>query len=303
MPIRALDRRRLLHALGLGGAALACGRASAAVEGAAGAPITQGYASSRVGQVYYRMIRPAPGQQGLKTPLLCLHAGPGSSRNYLDLMPRMATDRWVIAADTPGYGLSQRPATPSTIADFAQAASAVVDALGLGRIDVLGNHTSTATALELARMRPGLVRRIVLNSALMYTPQERAERKAAQIANATRDLSAAVDTIPARWRAFRQATAHQSEEQSWGRFWEVYRDPTHQDWGFVASYDYDFAATLAQTRAPVLILNPQDVLHDITARAAGKGPDVRIAELPWPGGTFDLHVDAVTQVIRAFLDT
>jgi pimeloyl-ACP methyl ester carboxylesterase len=234
--------------------------------------------------------------------LLCLHASPSSSLTYSDFLPLIGTDRWAIAADTPGYGLSDRPSAPSTIADFAAAMGDLVDGLGVKKIDVLGNHTSTSTALELARQRPGLVRRIVLNSALMYTPEDRARLTAKAAEKAPLSLDAAAARLPETWQSFRKFRPDMSEDSAWEMFWEMNRDPAHADWGYAASYDYDFAATLRQLRQPILILNPKDVLFEFTSRARNVVPNARVVDVPWSGGTFNVHAGEVARLARDFLD-
>nr|WP_281397098.1 alpha/beta fold hydrolase [Sphingobium boeckii] len=259
-----------------------------------------GYQPCRFGQVHYRFAQPQKASG--KLPFLCLHASPGSSRGYMDFLPMMGTDRLAIAADTPGYGLSDRPPAPSTIGDFAAAMGDLVDAMGLKRIDLLGNHTSSATALELARQRPRLVRKIILNSALMFTPEDLVKMKAGVANVAASDLEAAAARIPENWKAFRKFRPDMNEERAWLLFWEMNRDPMHLDWGYAASFDYDFAKTLVQITQPILILNPNDVLFAITSRARAVVPNGRVLDLPWTGGTFGVHAAEVAALARDFLD-
>ena len=70
----------------------------------------------------------------------------------------MATDRVVIAIDTPGYGDSARAAdTMPSIADYAKSASIALTELGCSqngqKIDLLGYHTGSLIAAELAIMQ------------------------------------------------------------------------------------------------------------------------------------------------------
>ncbi len=296
----AFDRRKVLQGAVLAGAVLAKPALAAHVQAARPVkPLRNGFQPCRFGQVHYRYSQPDTDSRHL--PFLCMHGSPGSGLFYGDFLPLIGSDRLAIAADAPGYGLSDRPQTPSTIEDFAGAMSDLVDGLGLKRIDLLGNHTSSATALELVRQRPGLVRRIVLNSAMMYTPEDLVKMRAGVANVAAASLDAAADRIPAQWRLFRKARADVSEERAWRLFWDTNRDPTHLDWGYKASFDYDFPAALAQTRQPMLILNARDVLFEITARARGKF-NGEVRDLPWSGGTFGVHAAEIAQLIRGFLD-
>lgn len=303
MTAPSLNRRQLVLGVAAAGFALATDAvaAPARVLAPSGTKVLlDGFQPCRFGQVHYRYVQPAAATG--KLPLLCLHASPSSSLTYSDFLPLIGTDRLAIAADTPGYGLSDRPPTRSTIADFAAAMGDLIDAMGHKKIDVLGNHTSTATALELARQRPGLVRKIVLNSAMMYTPEDRVRMRAGVANVAAADMEAAAARLPENWRNFRKFRPDMTEDQAWQMFWEMNRDPTHSDWGYTASFDYDFAKTLVQLKQPILILNPKDVLFDITSRARNVLPNARVLDVPWSGGTFNIHAAEVATLVRDFLD-
>jgi pimeloyl-ACP methyl ester carboxylesterase len=299
----SLNRRQLTLGLTASGLALACeaiARPLPAAPRRAVPTVLRGLQPCRFGQVHYRFIQPATASE--KVPLLCLHASPGSSLVYADFLPAIGTDRTVFAADTPGYGLSDRPTAPSTIADFAGAMGDLIAALGLKQVDVLGNHTSSATAVELARQQPGVVRRIVLHSALMFTGQDRAAYRAKLPDIVPPDHDTAAKRLPDLWQKFAKMRAEQGDERAWARFWEMNRDPVHIGWGYAASFEYDFAKTLVQLAQPTLILNPRDELFAITARANGVMRNGRVLDLPWTGGTFGVHVAEVATLVRDFLD-
>ena len=134
-------------------------------------PIRRHYVDSRWGQIHLHMA----GQQGAgKRPLLCFHLSPGSGRMYLPFLAAMGDDRLAIAADTPGYGGSNRPpAPPAAVADYAAALGDILDALDLRDIDLMGAHTGSRLAVELAHQRPDRIHRLILFGAAVYTPQGR----------------------------------------------------------------------------------------------------------------------------------
>ena len=45
----------------------------------------------------------------------------------------------------------------------------LIDDLGFKRVDVMGYHTGSQTAMEIARQRPDLVQDVVMVSAPLYT--------------------------------------------------------------------------------------------------------------------------------------
>ncbi|MEP6444067.1 MAG: hypothetical protein ABJ034_04180, partial [Hyphomicrobiales bacterium] len=150
--------------------------------------------------------------------------------------------------------------------------------------------------------RPDLVRKIVLNSALLFTPEELADIRADVARSQASSLEAAADQVPERWRRFRKYRSDLSEEQAWLFFWETNRDPMHQSWGYAAAFDYNFAEALAQTNHPMLILNPDDVLFPMTKRARDLVRNGKVVNLPWKMGTFGTHSAKVATLIRDFLE-
>lgn len=261
----------------------------------------QGFARGRFGEIHYLTAEPA--RPTGKLPLLTLHASPGSARYNESFIALMGADRRVVAPDTPGYGISDRPPTPPTIEDFAAAMGDLVDALGLKRVDLLGSHTGSATAVELMRQRPGLVRKLVLNSALMYTDKDRADFRANYNTRKVADLDAAVAQFPERWAQFKASRADLSADEAWLLFWENNRNPAHASWGYDASFAYDFAKTFVTLKEPVLVLNPRDVLFEMTARARDLRSNIRVVDLPWAGGVFGTHGPETARIIRDFLDS
>jgi 2-hydroxymuconate-semialdehyde hydrolase len=103
---------------------------------------------------------------GAPPPVLLLHgSGPGVSAaaNWRTVIPALGAGRRVIAPDQLGFG---RTATgePRTYgrAAWTDHALALLDALGVGTVDVVGNSMGGAIALSMAAARPAAVRRIVL---------------------------------------------------------------------------------------------------------------------------------------------
>ncbi|MDX2698825.1 alpha/beta fold hydrolase [Streptomyces ipomoeae] len=77
------------------------------------------------------------------------------------LLERLAVDRTVIVVDNRGIGLSDG-ATPNTVVAMAEGIAEFAASLGLISVDVLGFSLGGYVAQALARIRPNLVRRLVL---------------------------------------------------------------------------------------------------------------------------------------------
>ena len=103
--------------------------------------------------------------EGTGTPLLLLQHFRGNLDNWDPvLVDSLSNERRILTFDNVGVGASTG-VTPSTISEMAQGALAFVDALGLGRADLLGFSIGSFVAQEVALARPDLVNRIVLASA------------------------------------------------------------------------------------------------------------------------------------------
>ncbi|HEY1370532.1 MAG TPA: alpha/beta fold hydrolase [Gaiellaceae bacterium] len=104
-------------------------------------------------------------QAGAGEPVLLLHQTPRSWDEYRDVLPLLGGSRRAIAMDTIGFGDSRRTADgPDSIEAWSQVVLAVIDALGLERVDLVGHHTGASIAVETAGRAPDRVRSVVLSS-------------------------------------------------------------------------------------------------------------------------------------------
>jgi 2-hydroxymuconate-semialdehyde hydrolase len=107
---------------------------------------------------------PPPGPAAAP-PVLLLHgSGPGvtAAANWRPVIPALSADRRVIAPDQLGFGgtATGEPRSYGRAA-WTEHALALLDTLGLGTVDVIGNSMGGAIALSVAVARPGAVRRVV----------------------------------------------------------------------------------------------------------------------------------------------
>jgi pimeloyl-ACP methyl ester carboxylesterase len=96
------------------------------------------------------------------TPIVLLQHFMGNLDNYDPaITDALAHGREVILTDNTGVGLSTGTA-PETVAEMARDAGALIDALGLDRIDLFGFSMGGYVAQQLTVDRPELVRRLIL---------------------------------------------------------------------------------------------------------------------------------------------
>ncbi len=148
------------------------------------------YVDTRFGQVHLHV----EGDRTRRPTLLALHPSPGSVRPYVHVLVSLAEKRRVVAPDMLGNGASDGPpshhalvdalspefgdrcGTGRTIADYADEAVAVLDALGEDEpVDIWGNHTGALIGMELAIRHPYRVRRLVMDGITIFDDGERAD--------------------------------------------------------------------------------------------------------------------------------
>src|SRR5260221_7983500 len=99
-------------------------------------------------------------------PVLLLHgSGPGVSAaaNWGTVIPHLAATRRVIAPDQLGFGgtaTGEKRLWPGCLDQAC--GQCVLDAVGIGQVDVIGNSMGGAVALAMAATKPAAIRRIVL---------------------------------------------------------------------------------------------------------------------------------------------
>jgi pimeloyl-ACP methyl ester carboxylesterase len=100
-------------------------------------------------------------------PLLLLHGRGGAGALFAPLFAALAAQRRVITLDLPGWGLSDKPPftgrnTRDALGVWTGGALALLDALDLEKVDLLGHSMGGLTALQLALDSPERVNNLIL---------------------------------------------------------------------------------------------------------------------------------------------
>lgn len=94
--------------------------------------------------------------------LLLLHGAVSDSRVWRVELESLSDVFTVVAWDAPGCGGSADPPEDFRLPEYAECLEQFISALGLERPHVLGHSWGSALALELYRLRPSIVRSLVL---------------------------------------------------------------------------------------------------------------------------------------------
>ena len=252
------------------------------------------------GQVHLREA----GRRGGEPTLLCLHQSPKSSREFARIMAVLGESRHVVAVDSPGHGESDLPPSESeaTIEGYARSAWAAADALELGVVDLLGHHTGAKVATEMAWQRPDDVRRIVMVSALVLTPEE-TEKFRSQF------QPTPLDEAGTRFRKMWAASVEHrgpdvSLEDLAASFAENLRAGEAYEWGHGAAFAYNplFAERVAALEHPITVLNPKDMLFELTPRVAPLLRNGEVVDHPeWGFGFMDADTEKAARAVEAAL--
>jgi pimeloyl-ACP methyl ester carboxylesterase len=263
--------------------------------------VRRGYFESRYGQLHVHNAIPPGGGFEEGTPLLCLHKSPLSGRTFERFLAVAGRDRSVYAPDLPGFGDSDPPGSRPAIVDYAAAVGDFLETMRFRQIDILGYHTSSLIAAELAITRPKQVRRLVLVSVFLPTEAERETLRRAPSGATQPSLEGA--HLAGEWqRALETYGRGAPLELVTDAFVEKLRNGVHPSWLAHAALQYAVRERLSLITQPVLLMRPRDDLWDATLRAREVLPKARCIDIPEQGpALFEAAPELVSEGLREFL--
>jgi proline iminopeptidase len=156
-------RTRLFVILVMGVACLACSAQTSVPSNLF--PIQDGFVDSHGALIYYQSV-------GRGAPLMIVHGGPGASHDYFlpYLLPLMRSSRLVFI-DERGSGKSSKLEDPRqyTMANMVEDLEAVRQALGLGKISLLGHSFGGALVQAYAFKYQKNLSHLILGSTFAST--------------------------------------------------------------------------------------------------------------------------------------
>ena len=193
---------------------------------------TSGYAPVNGLQLYYEI-------HGSGEPLLLLHGGVAASDVFDHIVPSLAASRQVVTVDLQGHGRTRDIDRPLHYEVMADDVAALIDHLGLGRIDLLGYSMGGGVALQTAFRHPGLVGKLIVISMTMKRNGSYPEVLAIfdqMTANAPR-MGEMMQQSP---------LAQRYPEADW--------ETIFAKMGEMETQEYDWSAKVAAMRAPTMLI-------------------------------------------------
>lgn len=260
----------------------------------------RGYADGPFGQIHYQ-------DGGVGRALVLIHQAPMSSRQFENVFDKMlARGIRPIAIDCPGFGLSDVTDFVPRIEDWARVVPAVLDHLGIPAAVMFGHHTGALVVNEVEQQFPQRVEKLILGSALVLTPEEKAffTRMVDEEIRSTHkaDGSHLVEAFKLRYDMYGTTplpdpaliTRYTVERfMGYGPFW----------YGHHAAFEYDHAAAIMRIRKPTMILtNTGDQIYENSRVAHRMRPDFAFVAVPGGGiDIMDQEPEAWVQAIDDFM--
>jgi 2-succinyl-6-hydroxy-2,4-cyclohexadiene-1-carboxylate synthase len=255
--------------------------------------------------------------EGHGPPLLLLHGFTGSSESWGAVLPALAERFRVLALDLPGHGQTDAPPDPARYAMEAVAAdiAALLPALDVSRVHLLGYSMGGRLALYFARHYPGLITSLTLESASpgLATAAERSDRTAADNALAGWIEAHSLSEFVARWEALplfdsqRRLPADVREQQRKLRLGNSPQGLANSLRGMGTGRQPSLWAELAQVAAPTLLLAGEldPKFRAINEQMAAVMPNVQLTIVAGAGHTVHLEQpgDFTARVLRSLTDS
>lgn len=127
----------------------------------------EGFITVKGGKVWYKIVG-----EGVKTPILLLHGGPGVPSFYLNPLTALGKDRPVIFLDQLGCGRSDKITDTSlmTVENFVDQIKQIKDSLGLKDFYLYGQSWGTMLGTDFYLKYPEGIKAIIFSSPAISIP-------------------------------------------------------------------------------------------------------------------------------------
>lgn len=258
------------------------------------------YVDGPFGQVHCRVAKP---ENPTRPPLVLLHMSPKSSKEFNAAMPFMARDRTVIAPDNPGHGESDPTAAAPSISDFASSCAVAVQSFVSEPAHLLGYHTGSMVAVEMADRSPDDTLSLTLVSAPVFSDREVEEMR-------EYFTPIPIDEAGSRFSVqWQKAVEHRGPgmtlEMVAESFAENLRGGKDYEWGHQAAFDYahEFGPKLAALDHPIFVMNPADSCYEATLRCDDMLKNGHRTNFPdWGQELFMAYPEESARIVLEFIE-
>jgi pimeloyl-ACP methyl ester carboxylesterase len=259
--------------------------------------ITRRIYPTRFGQMHLR----SNDGKGRGAPLVLLHMSPRSGAMWETLQEGL--ERPTYAPDRLGYGFSDAPPWALSLEQYAQATIDTLKAAGvLGDVDLLGIHTGSFEAIEVAHQLGSQVRRVIAVGMPLFSAEEQ-QRQLEKYNEQPLRPAAEGGHVLGAWRggfAFRQPPYDLTDVHR--RFVEHVL-AANPGAAFRAACGYPIEKKLKTLKAPLTVFAPHDDIIEQTLRVKPLlKPGANFVDLPEFGqDPFNVALDRMVTLVNRHL--
>jgi pimeloyl-ACP methyl ester carboxylesterase len=251
-----------------------------------------------------------------KPPLICIHGLTGNAHNFDWLAPHLTQRRHAMSIDVRGRGESAwGPSADYTAQTYVSDLAAMLDALKLDRVSLIGTSMGGIISMMFAGGYPERVERLVLNDIGPEIDPAGLGRINEYVANAPSEFSDMAEVVAYYRRIYPPVAAIPDEQVlEWVRWsvkpaeggrlrWKMDPAIRRPPRGGSAARQIDLWTPYARIQAPVLIVRgaQSDVLSSATAaRMRNVLPNAMLVEVPGVGHAPSLVEPAALSAIKGF---
>ena len=260
------------------------------------------YLEGSFGQLHCRGVFPSDTK---KSPIICCHMSPKSSKSFEEILPHLAKNRFAAALDYPGYGESDPPPDnpPVTVEDYAHAVWEVVDGLTSEPVHLVGYHTGSMVSVEAAVQRPVQVKSLINISAPVFTEEEQ-QRLHQEFAPIPLDEEGTRFKIMWERVMFHRGPG-MTLEMAAESYAENFRGGENYEFGHRAAFNYanTYKERLRSVSHPILIMNPKDDCYEQSLRADELLQNGKRVDYPdWGHGFLSAYAQDAAKEILNFVE-
>ncbi|MEM7543676.1 MAG: alpha/beta hydrolase, partial [Pseudomonadota bacterium] len=257
--------------------------------------IKKAYVDTPAGQMHYRYCGPED-----QPPVIFLHQNTSGSIMFQKTMEQLDGQLRCIAFDLPGFGESFEPPAFQSISELTAWTIAAIDALGIEKFHVLGNHTGAGMAAEMGALYPDRVLSVMMIGPLLLTPEQAEPFREQFSGSAGPDHDA--EYLKVTWDYLYPLGGNLDIENMNNEFYSALRAWRSRGLIYECVWDYRFDEFIQALECPVLLMAaPDDVLHIAFENTRRALPNAHAVELK--GANFEPNLDpeGTSSAVRNFL--